>query len=84
MLNMKDGVRGRCSPVPTAEERKLIRHVRLNPKDTYAQVTEACQPSIKKGTIKKILKEYGIVNWRARRRPFLSEKHAAKRLVWCK
>ena len=62
----------------------MIRHVRLNPKDTYAQVREACQLSIKKGTIKKILKEYGIVNWRVRKRPFLIEKYAAKRLAWCK
>jgi hypothetical protein len=68
---------GRPKEYTIVEERKLIRHVRLNPKDTYAQVREACQLSIQKGTIKKILKEYGIVNWRARRRPFLTEKHAA-------
>ncbi|KAF2175929.1 hypothetical protein K469DRAFT_679342 [Zopfia rhizophila CBS 207.26] len=45
-----------------AEERKLIRHVRLHPKDTYAQVKKACTLRCGKTTIKKILKEYGIIN----------------------
>jgi len=67
-----------------AEERKLIRHVRLHPKDTYTQVKEACALRCGKTTIKKILKEYSIINWRARRRPFLTETNAAKRLAWCK
>lgn len=34
-------------------------------------------------TIKKILKEHGIGNWRVKRRPFLTEVNAAKRLAWC-
>ena len=67
-----------------ADERNLIRHVRLNPKDTYAQVIEACALNIKKDTVKKILKQYGIINWRARRRPHLTEKNAKKRLAWCR
>ena len=66
-----------------AEERLIIRHVRLNPKDTYKQVKEACQLSFSNSTIKRILKAHGIGNWRAKRRPLLTEEHAAKRLAWC-
>ena len=53
---------GRPKEYTEAEERKLIRHVRLHPKDTYTQVRTACDLSIKRTTIKKILKKYGIIN----------------------
>ena len=66
-----------------AEERLLLRHIRLNPKDTYAEVKRACRLACSRSTIKKILDEHGIHNWRAKRRPFLTEKNAAKRLAWC-
>jgi hypothetical protein len=65
------------------EERLLVRHVRLNPKDTYKQVITACNLRCKITTIKKILKQHGICNWRAKKRPELTEAHAAARLAWC-
>ena len=66
-----------------AEERLCIRHVRLHPKDTYQEVIDACQLSCKRTTVKKILKKHGIINWRAKKRPELTEEHALKRLAWC-
>lgn len=66
-----------------ADERNLLRHVRLNPKDTYKQIITACGLGCKTTTVKKILKQHGIANWRAKRRPFLTEANAAKRLTWC-
>ena len=66
-----------------AEERRILRHVRSNPKDTYAQVITACSLGCKKNTVKKILKEHGIQNWKAKRRPFLTQKHADQRYAWC-
>jgi hypothetical protein len=66
-----------------SEERKILRHVRIHPKDTYEKVKLACNLTISTSTIKRILKEHGILNWRARRRPFLTEAHAARRLAWC-
>jgi hypothetical protein len=66
-----------------ADERVLLRHVRLNPKDTYQQTIDACRLSCKRETVKKILKRHGITNWRCKRRPELTEAHAAKRLAWC-
>jgi hypothetical protein len=65
------------------DERHLLRHVRLFPKDTYAQVIKACGLGCRKSTVKKILAKYGIANWRAKKRPLLTEEHAAKRLAWC-
>jgi hypothetical protein len=66
-----------------AEERLLIRHVRLNPKDTYQQVIQACNLSCRRETVKKICKRHGITNWRCKKRPELTEEHALKRLAWC-
>jgi len=74
---------GRPKVYTEAEERKVVRHARINPKDSYAQVKKACNLSFSHRTIKKILAEHGIVNWRARRRPFLTEEMAAARLAWC-
>ena len=42
--------------------RKIIRHVRLYPKDTYAEPIIACDLSIKRTTIKTILSQHGITN----------------------
>ena len=44
------------------DERVLLRHVRLNPKDTYKQVIIACGLNCKTSMVKKILKKYGIAN----------------------
>jgi hypothetical protein len=66
-----------------SEERLLLRHVRLNPKDTYKQVIAACNLSYKPTTVKKILKKHSICNWRAKKRPELTEAHALTRLAWC-
>jgi Transposase len=74
---------GRPKSYSEATERKILRHVRLHPKDTYTQVILACDLIIKRGTIRSILSRHGITNWRARRRPLLTEANAAKRLAWC-
>ena len=34
--------------------------------------------------MKKILRKHGISNWRAKKRPFLTEEVARKRYLWCK
>jgi transposase len=50
-----------------ADVRVLLRHVRLYPKDTYREVMIACGLTCKKTTVRKILKEHGITNWKAKR-----------------
>lgn len=65
------------------EERHILRWVRAHPKDTYKQVKAGCGVACSKSTLKKILKKHGIQNWKCKRRPFLTAKHAAARLAWC-
>jgi hypothetical protein len=65
------------------DERNILRYVHLFPKATYVQVKRHTGVLCSTSTIKKILKAHGIVNRRAKRRPFLSPKVAAKRLAWC-
>jgi len=64
--------------------RNLVRHVRINPKDTYAQVRRALGFTFCDNTIKAMLKPLGITNWRCKRRPHLTLKAAKERLAWCK
>ncbi|CAG8962255.1 hypothetical protein HYFRA_00005309 [Hymenoscyphus fraxineus] len=74
---------GRPKEYSESDVRHVLRHVRKYPKDTYVQVITACQLTFKTTTLKTILKDAGITNWRARRRPTLTEANAAARLAWC-
>jgi len=64
-----------------AQERLCVRHVRLHPKDTYQEVIDACGLTCKRSTVKKILKRHSVINWRAKKRPELTEAHALARLA---
>jgi hypothetical protein len=74
---------GRPKLYTDQDERRILRQVRLYPKCTYADVRKACVVTLCDTTLKTILKKHGISNWRAKRRPELTEEHAAKRLAWC-
>ncbi|KAG9244278.1 hypothetical protein BJ878DRAFT_567709 [Calycina marina] len=65
------------------DERVLLGHARPSPKDSYEQAIKACDLGRKRDTVRKILAEHGIANWKAKRRPFLTEEYAAKRLALC-
>ena len=64
-----------------SEERLLLRYICLNLKDIYKQVIIACNLSCKLITVKKILKKHSISNWRAKKRPELTEAYALARLA---
>jgi hypothetical protein len=66
------------------DERHILRHVRLHPKCTYADLREACGLELCNTTLKTILSRHGISNWRAMKRPFLTEEVAKLRYAWCK
>src|SRR5947209_15880559 len=51
---------GRPKSYTMAEERLILRHVRLHPKDTYKDVKKACGTACSTTTLKRILKAYGI------------------------
>jgi hypothetical protein len=64
-----------------AEERLLIRYVRLYPKNIYTQIKHAYRLSCEKATIRKILAEYYIINWKYAKCLFLIDINATKRLA---
>jgi transposase len=75
---------GRPNALTIRQERIVIRFVRTHPKYTYAQVLLALGFDVHVSTLKRVLKKYGISNWKAKRRPYLSAKDAKARLKWCK
>jgi hypothetical protein len=74
---------GRPKTYSDRDERHILRQVRLHPKCTYADVQRACLVKLCNSTLKSILKKHGITNWHAKKRPHLTEEHAAIRLAWC-
>jgi transposase len=66
------------------EERILIRHIRLNPRDTFDQVKTATKLKISTSTIKNICRKVGISYWRAKKWPALTEKAVEARFEWAK
>jgi transposase len=65
-------------------QHNVIRHCRLNPKHTYAQVRHALNSKISTSSIKRILDTVGMANWKAKRRPELTPEAAEERLLWCR
>jgi transposase len=65
---------GRPKCLSDREERILIRHIRLHPKDEFKAIKDATGLQISNGTIKNICRKYGITHWRAKKRPALTEK----------
>ena len=64
--------------------RRLVRLVRTQPKLTYEKVRKELGWTYSDSTLKRMLEPSGIRNWRAKRRPHLTEVHAKKRYDWCK
>ena len=75
---------GRPKSYTDRDVRIVLRFVRKHPKATYTEVKSEIGLDISHSTIKRILRESGITNWRARRRPHLTEEHVQKRYNWCK
>jgi hypothetical protein len=73
------------------DERILLRHIRLHPKDTYEQIKKAVDlknPGSRKyistTTIKNVCRKHNIAHWKAKKRPALTEKHVETRFAWAK
>ena len=64
--------------------RKLVRYVRIYPKDTYTEIRKAMGFDFCDRTIKRMLDPSGITNWHCKKRPHLTAAAVAKRYAWCK
>ena len=74
---------GRPKALSARDERYLIRIARLQPKLSYHELTEQAGIQCHRVTVYRILKEYNLTNWLAKRRPLLTPEVAAKRYNWC-
>ena len=63
--------------------RNVLRFIRTTPKASYAAVRAYIRKDMCNKTIHRFLDLYGISNWRAKCRPYLTEEVAVKRLAWC-
>lgn len=67
------------------EERRIIRHIRNNPKLTYKELISELQlPSTCQRTISRMAALKDIHRWRAARRPALTDAVARQRLSWAR
>jgi hypothetical protein len=70
-----------------AFNRRTLRIVRANPKITYSNLRLRLGldgRTVSKATLYREITKHGIMNWLARKRPFLNEEVVAKRLAWAR
>jgi len=65
-------------------KRRIVRFVQTAPDASYAEVIERLQLTVSKDTIKRVLKERHIFNWRKKKRPALTKDNARARLLFCR
>ena len=66
------------------DERRVVRYVRYHPKWTYSELEKEIGLDLHPNTYRSILQRYGIINWRCKRRPYLTASHARQRLAWAR
>jgi transposase len=71
---------GRPRKYSERDARSVIRFSRLHPKSTYNDLRRNTGLNLSTPTLRGILQDVGIINWRTKRRPHLTQGHAAKRL----
>ncbi|KAL2037000.1 hypothetical protein N7G274_010285 [Stereocaulon virgatum] len=74
---------GRPTIVNDRARRHIIHITRLNPQITYEDLKKESKHHYSKATAYHILRDYGLTNWLAKKRPLLTKEVAAKRLAWC-
>jgi len=72
---------GRPPKFTERDQRHLIRVARVEPTIEYGDLIQRCDLKCLKSTVYRALKEYGLTNWLAQKRPLLSEDVARKRLA---
>jgi hypothetical protein len=74
--------KGRPRLLTSRDERSILRYARSAPKISYRQIKKAVGIQCCNKTLQRLLARHNIVNWRAKKRPLLTEEHAQKRLQW--
>jgi transposase len=71
---------GRPKSTTERDERFLLRYIRLHPKATYKQLRRDTGFDYSDRVLRRIIKDYNILYWRAKKRPKLIPKNAKIRL----
>jgi hypothetical protein len=66
------------------DKRMMLRNLRLHPKSTFDDRRNNTGLKMSNTTIKRLAQKHELYYWRAKKRPELTEEHAAKRILWCK
>lgn len=74
---------GRPQALNRTQKRNILRVIRTNPKITYRALAAEVGVECHRKTLYRFLTNYGFMNWRAAKRPYLTAEHAALRLAWC-
>jgi transposase len=73
---------GRPKITTKRDERFLLRYIRKYPKATYKQLRRDTGLNYSDRVLRRIMKDHGILHWRAKKRPKLDAKDATIRLHW--
>ena len=74
---------GRPTVVTDRTRRLIIQIACQNPWIIYEDLKKESGHTFSKATAYRILREYSLKNWIAKKCPLLTEEVAAKRLTWC-
>ena len=74
--------KGRPTVLTEQDERALIRIARRDPQIEYKHLLEQAGVTCSSRTVSRLFKDYGITNWRAKRRPVLTPLAAQRRFEW--
>ena len=74
---------GRPPKLTDRTRRHIIRLARADPKLKYEELLKLSGSTCHRNTVYKVLKDYGLTNWLAKKRPLLTPEVASLRLQWC-
>ena len=73
---------GRPRVYTETDVHSLLRHARISPLLDYEELKREAGFTMSTSTVKRILEEHGILNWRAKKRPHLTQREATLRLAF--
>ena len=75
---------GRPCKLNTRTIRRIKHFINVFPRATYTEVKAGTGVTCSNKTIYRVLRHYGIIKWRAKKRPFLKPVHARARLLFAR
>ena len=73
---------GRPKKISERGRHLVIRYTREHPLCTYVELQRETRQDCSRDTLKRILHDIRILNWRAKKRPHLTATHTAQRLAF--